>query len=81
MTIEECFPNPQEAEEVRAIFASIEFSDAYEYMDNYRFAVVDNQEQEREYYRRQSNGCCGYYDNTHTLSTGKVVRIGFNYGH
>lgn len=49
-------------------------------MDNFRIAEVGNAEQEAEYERLRSSGCCGSVDATFDFDDKKYM-IGFNYGH
>lgn len=63
---------------VRQIFNGLE--NKYEYMDNYRAALVGDQKAEAEYNKIRDQGCCGSYDEVVTID-GQEWRIGFNYGH
>ena len=48
-------------------------------IDNHRF--ICDESDKLKYNNQIENGCCGFYDEKITLSTGKVITIGFNYGH
>lgn len=50
------------------------------YIDNYRFANVSKEDEMKEYERRSSSGCCGFYDEI-VEAYGVTYKIGFNYGH
>lgn len=52
----------------------------YEYPDNFRFCLVGDDKQMKEYIRRGRDGCCGFYDEEVVIE-GKKYKIGFNYGH
>lgn len=47
--------------------------------DNFRFSINGNNEE--DYIKIRNLGCCGFYDDTITLKSGKVIKYGFNYGH
>jgi hypothetical protein len=49
--------------------------------DNFRFVPVDDFAAQDEYDDIRDGGCCGYFDNHFTDSTGRLWRIGCNYGH
>lgn len=57
--------------------AEIEIDDCC--IDNHRF--ICDESDKLKYNNQIENGCCGFYDEKITLSTGKVITIGFNYGH
>jgi hypothetical protein len=51
-----------------------------EYVDNIRFAAVDNRKDMRRYRDARERGCCGYHDEEISV-LGKKFMIGCNYGH
>lgn len=53
----------------------------FECTDNFRLALVGDADSEKEYAKRQEQGCCGFYDTTLTAPSGNVYKFGFNYGH
>lgn len=58
--------------------------DAFDNMDNTRYAVKGNLEQEAGYFELESHGCCGYVDVELDVEDGEsshVLLYGFNYGH
>lgn len=60
----------------------------YEFMDNYRYAIVGDEDSEKQYEVCQMKGCCGSYEEVITVDTSShyqnssiEIRFGFNYGH
>jgi hypothetical protein len=64
---------------IDAWWTTVERND-YENIDNHRFAIQGNPEQESDYERLRSHGCCGYVD-VELQFDGGVLLYGFNYGH
>lgn len=56
------------------------YSHEYDFMDNLRFAYMDDADAMKMYDRQQSEGCCGYHDER-IIVNGKLAVIGCNYGH
>ena len=56
------------------------YNQGYDCMDNERFAFLDEPKQVELYEKWQSQGCCGFHDET-ILVNGKLAKIGCNYGH
>lgn len=54
--------------------------DDYRYCDNYRWYEEGNKSQKLKYDMLIRKGCCGFYDEWHSIN-GKKYMIGFNYGH
>lgn len=54
---------------------------SYECMDNERYAIKGNQEQEAVYDEQVRLGCCGSCDVEIPLPDGTILLYGFNYGH
>jgi hypothetical protein len=52
----------------------------FEYMDNERFAFTHDPEEMQEYNEKQSQGCCGFFDEK-IMVDGRLAMIGCNYGH
>jgi hypothetical protein len=50
------------------------------YIDNYRFAFVDDMEQAAEYEEKADSGCCGSADYD-IMVGGRRALVGCNYGH
>lgn len=48
--------------------------------DNYRFAYLDDSKALQGYTDKENDGCCGYFDQV-ILVSGKMAKIGCNYGH
>ena len=56
--------------------------EVYEYLDNFRIALVGDGLSERFYEDRQAEGCCGAVDTVFgPLPCGYSFRWGFNHGH
>lgn len=53
----------------------------YDYVDNRRYAVAGNIEQQEAYDDLRMGGCCGFLDVELDLPDGSVLWFGFNYGH
>jgi hypothetical protein len=53
----------------------------YEYADTFRYSPVDDPEGLEEYDVIRDSGCCGSHDTEVADSTGRVWKVGFNYGH
>lgn len=53
----------------------------YECVDNERYAIKGNAEQEADYELHRSNGCCGFCDVELEVIDGSTLLYGFNYGH
>ncbi len=51
-----------------------------DYMDNERFAYLDDPEQVAAYEDAREHGCCGYVD-VDIIVGGRPAMIGCNYGH
>jgi len=49
-------------------------------MDNFRFSD-GSKNSLKEYEEIRLTGCCGFYDHTIELKSGKIFMFGFNYGH
>ncbi len=56
-------------------------SATYDHVDNERYAVKGNTEQEKEYARQADEGCCGSQDVELNCDDGTTLMFGFNYGH
>lgn len=52
----------------------------FDFVDNERYAIQGNLDQEREYERCRANGCCGSMDVIIEVGDVKLM-FGFNYGH
>ncbi len=52
----------------------------YDFMDNFRYAEVGDEEEEARFEQIERDGCCGSYEEIREYN-GKKIRIGFNYGH
>ena len=52
----------------------------YEYVDNERYAVKGNVEQETGYDYMRMGGCCGFMDTEIEVGSSTLL-FGFNYGH
>jgi len=50
-------------------------------MSNIRIAELTSQEEIADYNDQMKAGCCGYYDEIFTHTSGRRFMIGFNYGH
>jgi hypothetical protein len=50
------------------------------YVDNERFAFLDDREAMRAYKKAQRSGCCGFFDEVISVG-GRLATIGCNYGH
>ena len=50
------------------------------YIDNERFAYLEDKEATLEYQRQLERGCCGSFDANITIN-GAAAKIGCNYGH
>lgn len=53
----------------------------YDSVDNNRYAVVGNREQEDSYDDQQRGGCCGFVDVELNCGDGTTLLFGFNHGH
>ena len=53
----------------------------YDFVDNTRYAIKGNKEQEYAYDDIRCGGCCGFVDVELDLPDGTVLLFGFNYGH
>lgn len=51
------------------------------YTDNYRYAKIGNELQEKYYEIIKNTGCCGFADREITHKKHGSFRIGLNYGH
>jgi hypothetical protein len=52
----------------------------FEYVDNYRFAILGDSDEEKKYKEILSQGCCGFHDFVVEIEE-KKYKIGFNHGH
>lgn len=68
------------ADEAAARSLMWERMDSEENVDNYRFAFKDDPAQMEEYFKRQYDGCCGFYEKVVRID-GRLALIGCNYGH
>ncbi len=60
----------------------------YEFCDNYRYAIVGDEDSEKQYKVCQMQGCCGSYEeiitvdvSSHYQNSSIDIKFGFNYGH
>lgn len=53
----------------------------FEYVDNFRWCRVGNQQEELLYKRRLARGCCGFRDWEAIDPNGQIWKFGFNHGH
>jgi hypothetical protein len=53
----------------------------YDCVDNTRYAILGNKDQEHAYEEIRKNGCCGSCDVELPLKDGSILLFGFNYGH
>ena len=56
------------------------YTQDFDYMDNFRFAYLDDPEGIKEYESIRDQGCCGSFDATIAVD-GRRATIGCNYGH
>ncbi|MCK9476898.1 MAG: hypothetical protein M0R46_13305 [Candidatus Muirbacterium halophilum] len=68
-----------EKKEIAIAFYEAEIEIADGCIDNHRF--ICDESDELKYNKQIEEGCCGFYDKKITLSNGKEITIGFNYGH
>lgn len=67
---------------LKGYIAGFAAADAYEYVDNVRYAHSGSRKQCAEYEDTKSRGCCGFYDSEVTCPIDcQVYLVGFNYGH
>lgn len=69
----------KEKEEIAFAFYKAEKEINDPCIDNHRFIYDDSDI--TKYKQQVESGCCGFFDKKITLSTSKVITIGFNYGH
>lgn len=50
------------------------------YIDNIRFAFMDDDEAIAKYDEQQARGCCGFFDEE-IIVANKPATVGCNYGH
>lgn len=50
------------------------------YMDNYRFAYINDKWAMKKYNIQVNKGCCGFFDEE-VIVSGKKAKIGCNFGH
>jgi hypothetical protein len=67
--------------QIKSFWGGVE-EDMYEYPDNFRVALKDDQESEEKYEDAAREGCCGFVDKEFGPSpSGNTYLYGFNYGH
>jgi hypothetical protein len=60
----------------------VDMDNEYENIDNFRIAELTSQDELKEYYAAQENGCCGSVDiERQHPESGRRFLIGFNHGH
>lgn len=64
---------------IAAMIESLE-SEGEEYIDNERFAFIDDAEEIAVYRAREESGCCGFHD-AEVVVAGRAALVGCNYGH
>jgi hypothetical protein len=50
------------------------------FIDNFRFAFLDDPEAMHQYTDQQNDGCCGCFDQEIKVA-GRIATVGCNYGH
>lgn len=53
----------------------------FEYADTFRYAPADDVEALNDYDSIRESGCCGSHDTEVKDNSGRVWKVGFNYGH
>lgn len=51
------------------------------YIDRFRVARLDSDDEMRTYEKVRKDGCCGFYDEEFELKSGVKFKYGFNHGH
>jgi hypothetical protein len=54
---------------------------AFEHMDNFRYAKLDDLEALKKFEERHKRGCCGSREEIIEDREGNLWVVGFNYGH
>lgn len=70
-----------EASEDDAFAKMEELIEGEECVDNYRYALIGDENGMAEYKSALDNGCCGSYDALITFGDGKKAIVGCNFGH
>jgi hypothetical protein len=55
--------------------------DGEDYIDNLRWAAVDDEKDMKAYNEAYEHGCCGSFDGQVVAPDGKTYKVGCNYGH
>ena len=51
-----------------------------EYVDNERFAYLDDEKAMAQYHAQAATGCCGFFDREVCIA-GRLATVGCNHGH